>query len=43
MKIIVRDRVDAPRFGRLLSANYRILRAMFILMIMYPPHKVANG
>lgn len=43
MKIIVRDRVDAPRFGRLLSANYRILRAMFILMFMYPPRKAANG
>jgi glycosyltransferase involved in cell wall biosynthesis len=43
MNIIVRDRVDAPRFGRLLSANYRILRAMFILLFMYPPLKVANG
>jgi glycosyltransferase involved in cell wall biosynthesis len=42
MGIIVRDRLDAPRFGRLLSANYRILRAMFILMFMYPPRKAAN-
>lgn len=42
MDIIVRDRLDAPRFGRLLSANCRILRAMFILMLMYPPRKAAN-
>lgn len=27
-----RDRADAPRFGRLLSANLRILRAMFLAM-----------
>lgn len=26
----VRDRADAPRFGRLLSANLKILRALFI-------------
>lgn len=43
MNIIVRDRADAPRFGRLLSANCRILRAMIMLMFMYPPRKVANG
>jgi glycosyltransferase involved in cell wall biosynthesis len=42
MPIIVRDRLDAPRFGRLLSANYRILRAMVILMCMYPPRKAAS-
>ncbi len=42
MDIIVRDRLDAPRFGRLLSANWRILRAMFILMFMYPPRKATN-
>ncbi len=42
MPIIVRDRQDAPRFGRLLSANYRILRAMVILMCMYPPRKAAS-
>lgn len=36
MKIKVRDRDDAPRFGHLLLANYRILRAMIILMFMYP-------
>lgn len=43
MNITVRDRRDAPRFGRLLSANYRILRAMFILMFMYPPSKAAHS
>lgn len=42
MNIIVRDRVDAPRFGPMLSANYRILRAMCILMFMYPTRKAAN-
>jgi glycosyltransferase involved in cell wall biosynthesis len=42
MPIIVRDRLDAPRFGRLLSANYRILRAMVILMFMYPPRKATS-
>jgi hypothetical protein len=42
MDIIVRERHDAPRFGRLFSANYRILRAMFILMLMYPPRKAAR-
>lgn len=29
IKFIVRDRIDKPRFGRLASANFRILRAMF--------------
>jgi glycosyltransferase involved in cell wall biosynthesis len=42
MNIIVRERLDTPRFGRLLSANYRILRAMFILAFLYPRRKVAN-
>ena len=42
MNIIVRDRLDTPRFGRLLSANYRILRAMLILVFLYPPRKAAN-
>ncbi len=42
MPIIVRDRLDAPRFGRLLNANYRILRAMCILMWLYPGRKVAS-
>lgn len=27
-----RDRADQPRFGRLMSANFRILRAMFLAM-----------
>jgi glycosyltransferase involved in cell wall biosynthesis len=42
MGLIVRDRLDAPRFGRLVLANYRILRAMIILMFMYPNRKAAN-
>jgi len=29
---VIRDRADAPRFGRRLSANWRILRALFILL-----------
>jgi hypothetical protein len=33
-----RDRADAPRFGRLLSANLRILRALALGMFRrYPP------
>lgn len=35
MSIIVSDRADMPRFGRRLSANYRILRAMLILVGIY--------
>jgi glycosyltransferase involved in cell wall biosynthesis len=42
MKIIVRDRLGTPRFGRLLSANYRILRAMLILIFLYPTRKAGN-
>jgi glycosyltransferase involved in cell wall biosynthesis len=42
MKFIVRDRLGKPRFGRLLLANYRILRAMLILMFLYPPRKAVN-
>jgi glycosyltransferase involved in cell wall biosynthesis len=42
MPIIVRDRLDAPRFGRLFSANMRILRAMCILMWLYPTRKAAH-
>lgn len=37
IKITVSNRIDAPRFGTILTSNYRILRAMFILMFMYPP------
>lgn len=43
MDIIVCDRLDAPRFGRRISANYRILRAMFILMFMYSPRKATHS
>jgi len=43
MDVTVRDRLDSPRFGRLLSANYRILRAMLILLFMYPPRKVIHS
>jgi hypothetical protein len=35
MPIMTRDRADAPRFGRSLSANYRILRALVILLVSY--------
>ena len=42
MHIIVRSRIGRPRFGSLLSANYRILRAMLILMFLYPPGKSVN-
>jgi glycosyltransferase involved in cell wall biosynthesis len=39
INVIVRDRLDSPRFGRAMLANYRILRAMFILMFLYPQRK----
>jgi len=35
MDIITRDRADAPRFGRRFAANYKILRAMAILVAMH--------
>ena len=35
MPIITRDRMDAPRFGRTLKANYKILRAMAIMVYRY--------
>lgn len=35
MPIITRDRADAPRFGRVLAANRKILRAMLILIARY--------
>lgn len=35
MAIITRDREDAPRFGRRFAANWKILRAMVILMSRY--------
>jgi glycosyltransferase involved in cell wall biosynthesis len=43
MNITVRDRLDAPRFGRLLAANYRILRAMIVLMLRYPSCKAKHS
>jgi glycosyltransferase involved in cell wall biosynthesis len=42
IQMIIRDRIGKPRFGSLLSANYRILRAMLILMFLYPPSKSVN-
>jgi glycosyltransferase involved in cell wall biosynthesis len=38
----IRDRVDAPRFGRRLSANWRILRALFILLGLGAAGKLAR-
>lgn len=35
MPIITRDRADAPRFGRRFAANYKILRAMAIMVARY--------
>lgn len=35
MAIITRDRADAPRFGRRFQANWKILRAMLILLARY--------
>lgn len=35
MPVITRDRLDAPRFGRRFAANYKIFRAMAILMFMH--------
>ena len=42
MNIIVRDRLGTPRFGHVFSANFRIMRAMLILMFLYPPRKAVN-
>jgi glycosyltransferase involved in cell wall biosynthesis len=36
MPIITRDRADAPRFGRRFAANYKILRAMALMVRRYP-------
>jgi glycosyltransferase involved in cell wall biosynthesis len=35
MPILTRDRVGAPRFGRRLAANYKILRALILVLIVY--------
>ncbi len=39
MPIRTRDRIDAPRFGRRFTANYKILRAMMMLMVNYGARK----
>jgi glycosyltransferase involved in cell wall biosynthesis len=43
MGIIVDDRLDAPRFGHVLYSNYRILRALVILMFIYPSCKATRS
>jgi len=35
INFLVRDRIDSPRFGRLLSANLKIIRAMILSGIKY--------
>lgn len=40
MRVITRDRLDAPRFGRKFAANYKILRAMLVLMCWYAMNKL---
>jgi glycosyltransferase involved in cell wall biosynthesis len=35
MAILTRDRADAPRFGRYLTANYKILRALVSVLLVY--------
>lgn len=35
VEFTVRDRLDAPRFGRLFSANVRIVRAMILAALKY--------
>lgn len=39
MPILTRDRVDSPRFGRRFAANYKILRAMCMLIARYGRRK----
>lgn len=38
----IRDRADAPRFGRRVSANWRILRAMMILLALQATGRLAT-
>lgn len=38
-----RERVDAPRFGRSVSANVRILRALGVLLYMHVTRKLATA
>jgi glycosyltransferase involved in cell wall biosynthesis len=39
MPIVTRHRVDAPRFGRRIAANYKILRALVMLVTTYGGRK----
>jgi glycosyltransferase involved in cell wall biosynthesis len=39
MPVFTRNRADASRFGRRLSANYKILRALSMLLLYYGFHK----
>lgn len=43
MSVITRDRQDIPRFARKFAANYKILRAMSILVWLYSMKKLNNG
>jgi glycosyltransferase involved in cell wall biosynthesis len=40
LPIITRDRLDAPRFARKFAANYKILRAMLILLALHAANKL---
>lgn len=42
MPVITRDRQDTPRFARKFAANYKILRAMSILVWRYFMNKLTN-
>ncbi|MGZ4968224.1 MAG: glycosyltransferase family 2 protein [Methylobacter sp.] len=42
MPVITRDRQDEPRFARKFAANYKILRAMLILVLRYSMNKLKN-
>jgi glycosyltransferase involved in cell wall biosynthesis len=42
MPIITRDRQDQPRFARKFAANYKILRAMLILVLRYSMNKLKS-
>ncbi|WP_333874411.1 glycosyltransferase family 2 protein [Methylobacter sp.] len=42
MPILTRDRQDEPRFARKFAANYKILRAMTILVLRYSMNKLKN-
>ncbi len=39
LPVKTRDRIGSPRFGRLLSANLRIMRAMFIALFAAAPKR----